>query len=108
MLAPDIILVDRDPHHRKIAHLLGMADTRAQPGEIQELHEPNTSEKGRKSMVAPGARSVTSSPITAKPSDCTIEDRMPAPSLGYLSAMSRPPSRCKVARTYSRRPAFLR
>src|SRR4051812_32725135 len=136
VVASDIILVDRDSHDREIpqrlgiggaaptqpveqsghiAHmlgqgglLLGVADARTQPGEVQQLHDPNTSEKGRNSMMVRGATSLISSPITAKPSDCTIDDRMPAPSFGYRTATARPFLRFRLARRYSRRPGFLR
>src|SRR5207244_3610992 len=109
MVAPDIIPVDRDPDHRQVAQglgvgaaallqppqqaldvahlrrqrqiLLGVADACAQPGEIEHLHA-NTSENGRNSTLIPGARSARLSSRMTNPSDCTIEERMPAPSLG--------------------------
>src|SRR4029079_6406132 len=115
VVASDIFLVDRHPDHRQVAQrvgiappapsqplqqrsgvahlfrqrqlLFGMTDPGAQPGEIQQLHEPNTSENGRKSTSVPGAISFMLSSRITKPSDCTIEDRMPAPSRLNLRAM---------------------
>src|SRR5439155_5854135 len=136
VIAPVIVLVHRDPDDRQVAQclgvtaaaaaqpfeerrdvthpggqrqlLLGLPDPRPQPGEIQQLHDPNTSENGKNSTIAPGTSSLRLSSRTANPSDCTIEDRMPAPSFGYLRATMAPSSRARVARRYSRRPAFLR
>ncbi len=107
--------------------LIGLPDAGPQPGKIQQLYvnrgplarsaggtpavhhgHPKTSENGKNSTTAPGTSSVRLSSRTAKPSDCTIEERMPAPSFGYFWAIMAPPSRASVARRYSRRPAFLR
>src|SRR5438270_9295748 len=135
VLEPDIVLIDRDPDHRKVTQRLGIsaaarpqpieqpchvlhsrrqvgflfgaADARAQPGKIKQLH-PITSENGRKSTVMPGATSLVSSSTTTSPSDRVIEERMPAPSLRYLAATRSFPSRSRLALTYSRRPGFLR
>src|SRR6202011_2372229 len=135
VLEPDITLIDRHPDDRKISQRLGIsaaarpqpieqaghvlhsrrqvnflfgaADPRTQPGEINQLH-PITSENGRKSTVMPGARSLVSSSTITSPSDRVIEERMPARSLGYLTAIRSLPSRCRLALTYSRRPGFLR
>src|SRR5437773_1767935 len=52
--------------------------------EVQRHIHPNTSENGRKSTVMPTATSLRLSSRMTKPSDCTIDDRMPAPSRGYL------------------------
>src|SRR5215471_13413765 len=85
MFTPDIVLIDRYPDDRKVPqrfgvpaaprpkpvkqaghvanpgrqfhHFLGATNARAQPGEIEKLH-PNTSENGKKSTVAPGAKSL--------------------------------------------------
>src|SRR5215472_9944568 len=125
VLPSDIVLVDGDAHHRQVAQrlgiagatrlqpaqqpghiadfrrqrqfLLGAADARAKPSEIEDLH-PSTSKKGRKSTMAPGARLLVASSRMTRPSDCTIEDRMPAPSRGYLTATKASPSRRSRAR----------
>src|SRR5579883_2315418 len=112
VVAPDIFLVDRDPHDREVAQRLRVprtarAEPVEQPGEIEDLH-PNTSEKGRKSQISPGSSAAVASPTTTRPSERTIEDRMHAPSRGYLTATSAAPSRSSRARRYSRRPGFLR
>src|SRR5712671_140320 len=123
VLGPDIVLIDRHPDHRKITQRLGIsaaarsqpieqachvlhsrrqigflfgaADARTQPGKIKQLH-PITSENGRKSTVMPGATSLVSSSTITSPSDWVIEERMPAPSLGYLTATRSLPSRCRL------------
>ena len=52
------------------------------------------------------ARSLSSR--TTNPSDCTIEDRMPAPSRGYLPGDGGATvARSRLARRYSRRPGLL-
>src|SRR5579863_6448089 len=135
MAAPDIIVIDRDADRlgfrerlapagaarpqpldkaRDIAHLggqhhllLGDADARAQPGEIEQLH-PITSAKERKSTTAPGITAPAASPRMTSPSELTIEERMPAPSRRNFSATRTSPSRLRLARRYSRRPGFLR
>src|SRR5260370_28804235 len=112
---------------RQIDFLLGAPDARPQPSEIKELHRDRgplarmagrmpavqrrhaiTSEKGKKSIIVPAARSLVVSSRTTRPSDCTIEERIPAPSLGDLTAMTAPPLRCRLARRYSRLPGLLR
>src|SRR5258708_776100 len=141
MFEPDRSLIDPNPHDRKIAQrlgisaaarlqpiqepghvsdvrrqidfLLGAADARPQPSEIEELYRDRgllariaggmpavqsrhaiTSEKGRKSTIVPCARSLVVSSRTTRPSDCTIDERIPAPSLWYLTprTASPPPS----------------
>src|SRR3984893_10081324 len=87
--------------------LLGAPDARSQPGEIEQPHGI-TSENGRKSTRLPTASSLTASSRMTSPSERTIEDRIPAPSLGYLRATTASPSRFRLARKYSRRPSFLR
>ena len=42
---------------RQRQFLFGLPDPGTQPGEIQQLHEPNTSEKGRNFTIMPGAKS---------------------------------------------------
>src|SRR6266436_8240499 len=135
VLGSDIILIDRDPYHSEIPQrlgisaaagaqpieqtrdianfgrqghlLLGAADARSQPREIKQPHE-STSENGRKSTMLPTASSLAVSSKITSPSERTIEDRIPAPSLGYLTATTASPSRFRLARKYSRRPSFLR
>src|SRR6516162_1996034 len=85
----------------------GAADARSQPGEIEQFH-PITSEKGRKSTMVPTVSSLAASSNMTRPSDRTIEERIPAPSLAYLTATMASPFRSRLARKYSRRPGFLR
>src|SRR5215469_13893651 len=135
MFGPYVVLVDRDADHREVPqrlavaatagpqpveqsrhvpnigwqlHLLfGTTDARSQPGEIEELH-PITSEKGKKSTIVPMASELAASLKMTRPSERTTEERIPAPSLGYLIATTASPSRSRLARKYSRRPDFLR
>src|SRR5579875_1271512 len=85
----------------------GDADAGPHPREIQQLH-PTTSENGRNSTVSPAARTPVASSRMTSPSACTIDDRIPAPSFGYLTATVTAPRRSSRARRYSRRPGFLR
>src|SRR3984893_11598294 len=135
VLGSDIVLIDRNAHDSEIPQrlgisaaagaqpieqprdianlgrqgdlLLGAADAGAQPGEIEQPHE-STSENGRKSTMLPTASSLAPSSKITSPSERTIEVRIPAPSLGYLTATTASPSRFRLARKYSRRPSFLR
>src|SRR6516164_5544505 len=92
---------------RQCDFFFGAADARPEPGEIEQFH-PITSEKGRKSTVVPTVSSLAASSRMTSPSDRTIEDRIPAPSLAYLTATTASPLRARLARKYSRRPGFLR
>src|SRR6266851_5200873 len=81
-----------------IPHLTpALSAPRGGEGEDQRPDHPNTSEKGKNSTIPPGTSSLRPSSRTAKPSDCTIEERMPAPSFGYLRATMAPSSRSRVA-----------
>src|SRR5690348_14082061 len=84
---------------RRIEGFLGLADLGLEPGEIKESHgadlgagarrrKPHamTSLNGRKSTVPPSSTWLRPSGISTKPSDSTIEVRMPAPSRGNFSA----------------------
>src|SRR5208282_3766973 len=92
---------------RQCDFFFGAADARPQPGEIEQFH-PITSEKGRKSTMVPTVSSLTASSSMTRPSDRTIEERIPAPSFSYLTATTLWPWRSRLARRYSRRPGFLR
>src|SRR5215469_12833455 len=79
----------------EIEGFLGLAAIGLEPGEIQKPHGADlgagarrrkpyamTSLKGRKSTVPPSSTWLNPSGISTRPSDSTIEVRMPAPSRG--------------------------
>src|SRR5215472_17673698 len=83
----------------------GAADSRPQPGEIEQFHRI-TSEKGRKSTMVPTVSSLVASSRMTRPSDRTIEEIIPAPSLGNLTATMASPWRSSRALKYSRLPGL--
>src|SRR5215469_7538467 len=104
----------------QIEGFLGLADLGLEPGEVQQPHGADlgvgtqrrkpyamTSLNGRKSTVPPSSTWLKPSGISTKPSDSTIEVRMPAPSRGNFSATQPVSPGLRRARRYSVRLPFL-
>src|SRR5262249_43946116 len=69
------------------------------------LDQSITSRNGKNGTLAPGAMSVALSSSTTRPSESTMEDKMPAPSRGNFLAIHVPSGPASnLARRYSRRP----
>src|SRR5487761_324079 len=105
---------------RRIEGFLGLADLGLEPREIEEPHGADlgagarrrkpyamTSLNGRKSTVPPNSTWLNPSGLSTRPSDSTIEVRMPAPSRGNFSATQPVSPGLRRARRYSVRLPFL-